>query len=159
MPACNSDLHMSDNEIGDEGLAGLARAVARNSSIRLLELCFNRITAAGAEALAKSMWGTTGLRALRLDNNQVGYLSWLFLRVLMFVLMCGTPASYQRVVIATSVCCEYFSLHQPCVRVIERYRRVCCVRVDVYVCHVFVRPKVGRRATTVSKRQPNWLKN
>ncbi|CAN0374981.1 unnamed protein product, partial [Ectocarpus sp. 8 AP-2014] len=63
---------MSDNEICDEGLAGLARAVARNSSIRLLELCFNRITAAGAEALAKSIWGTTGLSALRLDNNQVG---------------------------------------------------------------------------------------
>ncbi|CAM9502492.1 unnamed protein product [Ectocarpus sp. 13 AM-2016] len=63
---------MSDNEICDEGLAGLARAVARNSSIRLLELCFNRITAAGAEALAKSIWGTTGLKALRLDNNQAG---------------------------------------------------------------------------------------
>lgn len=66
-----SDLYMSDNEIGDEGLAGLARALRRNTSIHLLELCFNRITAAGAEALAKSIWGTAGLRALRLDNNQV----------------------------------------------------------------------------------------
>lgn len=67
----HSDLHMSDNEIGDEGLEGLARALRRNTSVRLLELCFNRITAAGAEVLAKSIWGTTGIRALRLDNNQV----------------------------------------------------------------------------------------
>ncbi len=63
---------MSDNEIGDEGVEGLARALRLNTSIRLLELCFNRITAAGTEVLAKSIWGTTGLRALRLDNNQVG---------------------------------------------------------------------------------------
>ena len=69
-----SDLHMSDNEIGDEGLEGLARALRINTSIRLLELCFNRITAAGTEILAKSIWRTTGLRALRLDNNQVGRL-------------------------------------------------------------------------------------
>ncbi|CAN0275964.1 unnamed protein product, partial [Hapterophycus canaliculatus] len=63
---------MSDNEIGDEGLEGLARALRRNESVRLLELCFNRITAIGAEALAKAIWESTGLRALRLDNNQIG---------------------------------------------------------------------------------------
>lgn len=67
-----SDLHMSDNEIGDKGLDGLAHALRRNKSVRLLELCFNRITAAGAEVLAKALWGCTTLRSLRLGNNQVG---------------------------------------------------------------------------------------
>ena len=66
-----SDLHMSDNEIGDESLEGLGHALRRNSSVRLLELCFNRITGAGAEAFSKSMWGCATLRSLRLDNNQV----------------------------------------------------------------------------------------
>lgn len=61
---------MSDNEIGDEGLEGLARALRRNKSVRLLEVCFNRVTAAGAEALAKAIWGCTWLKAIRLDNNK-----------------------------------------------------------------------------------------
>lgn len=62
---------MSDNEIGDGGLEGLARALKRNTAVRLLELCFNRISSAGAETLAKSVWGCRTLTALRLDNNQV----------------------------------------------------------------------------------------
>lgn len=63
---------MSDNEIGDNGLEGLAHALRRNSTVKLLELCFNRITAAGAESFSKAIWGCKTLRSLRLDNNQVG---------------------------------------------------------------------------------------
>lgn len=66
-----SDMHMSDNEIGDEGLERLAYSMRRNRSVRLLELCFNRITGAGVEAFAKCLWGSMMLRALRFDNNQV----------------------------------------------------------------------------------------
>lgn len=66
-----SDLYMSDNEIGDEGLEGLAHALRQNTSLKLLELCFNRITAVGAESFSKAAWGAAGIRSLRLDNNQV----------------------------------------------------------------------------------------
>lgn len=80
---------MSDNEIGDEGVEGLSRALRLNTSIRLLELCFNRITAAGTEVLAKSIWGTMGLRALRLDNNQVGTVVYIHLASFVEGCSCG----------------------------------------------------------------------
>lgn len=65
-----SDLHVSDNEIGNEGLQGLAQALRHNRSLQLLELCFNRITAAGAESLAANIGECRNLRSIRLDNNQ-----------------------------------------------------------------------------------------
>lgn len=72
-----SDMHMGDNEIGDEGLERLAHSLRRNRSVRLLELCFNRITGAGVEVFAKCLWGSMTLRALRFDNNQVrGWTGW-----------------------------------------------------------------------------------
>ncbi|CAN0045103.1 unnamed protein product, partial [Choristocarpus tenellus] len=64
-------VYVSDNDIGDEGLFAVSKALVRNRSVRLLELGFNRITAVGVEALAKSMWGYTALKNIQLDNNQV----------------------------------------------------------------------------------------
>ena len=80
---------MSDDEIGDKGVEGLAQALRRNKSVRLVELCFNRISAAGAEALAKSVWGCSTLRALRLNNNQVRPADWLVVWLVWLVGQCG----------------------------------------------------------------------
>lgn len=65
---------MSDNELGDEGVASLSQALAanRNCPLRVLDLTYNNMRAAGAAALAKYVTSSTRLLDLSIRNNEVG---------------------------------------------------------------------------------------
>jgi len=66
-------LSLSNLKIGDYGIAQFAQSVARNKLLPLevLQLSFNHITCAGVKNLVHAIGGSTTLRELRLDNNNV----------------------------------------------------------------------------------------
>ena len=64
-------LHLGGNQLGDEGVAPLAKAVAENYALEELDLPSNGIGDAGAVALASAMLVNRHLRSLELWGNRV----------------------------------------------------------------------------------------
>jgi Ran GTPase-activating protein (RanGAP) involved in mRNA processing and transport len=67
-------LSLPNCDIGDESLALLVASMKMNrEQLRLesLQLSFNRITCRGIESLSNAIWGSTMLKELLLDNNEI----------------------------------------------------------------------------------------
>ena len=72
---CLRVLSLPNCEIGDEEVAMLASSIKRNRDrlpIDSIHLSFNNMTHKGLESLTNSVWGSTTLRELKLDNNEIG---------------------------------------------------------------------------------------
>jgi len=65
-------LYVSQNAIGDEGVAHIAKAMTVNKGLRAIELGFNDVSAQGIETLCGSLLNYTSLMYLHLDNNTMG---------------------------------------------------------------------------------------
>jgi len=66
-------LCLNNNKINDQGMMLLSQALSQNKNIPLesLELSFNEITDQGLEFLMNSVWGSTTLKKLKVDNNKI----------------------------------------------------------------------------------------
>lgn len=66
-------LGLSNNEIDDRGIALLSQALAQNKKIPLttVHLSFNKISCVGIECFMNSIWGSTTLKEVKLDNNKM----------------------------------------------------------------------------------------
>lgn len=66
-------LSVSDNSLDDQDILLLAQALTQNKFVPLesLQLSFNEITCQGVECLMNAVWGSTSLRVLKLDNNNI----------------------------------------------------------------------------------------
>jgi Ran GTPase-activating protein (RanGAP) involved in mRNA processing and transport len=61
-------------EINDDSLALLASSIKTNRArlpLRSLQLSFNQITCKGVEILVNALWGTSTLKELLIDNNEI----------------------------------------------------------------------------------------
>ncbi|KAL3915351.1 MAG: hypothetical protein SGILL_005696 [Bacillariaceae sp.] len=68
-------LSLPNCEIGDEEVAALASSIKANKEvlpIESIQLSFNAISHKGMEALANALWGSTTLKQLEVDNNEIG---------------------------------------------------------------------------------------
>jgi len=68
-------LSLPNCDIGDEEISMLALSMKSNKGrlpIESLQLSFNNITHKGLEAMANALWGSTTLRELKVDNNNIG---------------------------------------------------------------------------------------
>ena len=70
--AALKSLFLSSNEIGDEGVKALVKALETNKTLTTLDLRNNKIKDAGAKALAMSLKYNTTLTTLNLDSNEIG---------------------------------------------------------------------------------------
>ena len=70
-PALPPPTPQTPTQIGDEGAAALAQALAKNASIAELHLCNNNITDIGASALAVALESNTTLAVLGLQDNHI----------------------------------------------------------------------------------------
>jgi Ran GTPase-activating protein (RanGAP) involved in mRNA processing and transport len=62
-------------EIGDDEISLLSSSFRANKArlpIESIQLSFNQITHKGLEALSNALWGSTTLKELKLDNNEIG---------------------------------------------------------------------------------------
>jgi Ran GTPase-activating protein (RanGAP) involved in mRNA processing and transport len=62
-------------DIGDDDVSTLAASIKLNKSrlpVESIQLSFNNISHKGAECLANSLWGSSTLRELEVDNNKFG---------------------------------------------------------------------------------------
>eukprot|EP00977_Amphora_coffeiformis_P014716 scaffold4201_cov178-Amphora_coffeaeformis.AAC.11 len=68
-----TSLCLNNNKINDQGMTLLSQALSQNKNIPLesLELSFNEITDQGLEYLMNSVWGSTTLKKLKVDNNRI----------------------------------------------------------------------------------------
>jgi Ran GTPase-activating protein (RanGAP) involved in mRNA processing and transport len=67
------ELHLGENELGDEGVAVLASGIlSRGTSLRYLDLRANGITEAGAMSLQGLLVSSQNLIGLNLSNNELG---------------------------------------------------------------------------------------
>jgi hypothetical protein len=64
-------IHLSGNQISDEGAAALADALQANTSVTSVDLGGNRIGNAGATALAESLQVNTSVTMIWLSSNQI----------------------------------------------------------------------------------------
>jgi Ran GTPase-activating protein (RanGAP) involved in mRNA processing and transport len=66
-------LCLSNNNIDDNDMLLLSQAFSQNKlvPIEVLALSFNQITCAGVECLMNSVWGSSTLRTIKLDNNRI----------------------------------------------------------------------------------------
>lgn len=64
---------LTNNNITDQGMMLMSQALSQNKNVPLenLELSFNEITDQGLEFLMNSVWGSTTLKKLKLDNNKI----------------------------------------------------------------------------------------
>lgn len=61
-------------DMGDEEIGVLAASIKVNKSrlpVESIQLSFNNMTQTGLESLANALWGSTTLRELHVDNNQI----------------------------------------------------------------------------------------
>lgn len=68
-------LSLPNCEIGDEELGMLAASLKSNKDhlpIESIQLSFNRFTHKGLEVLMNALWGSSTLKDLEVDNNQIG---------------------------------------------------------------------------------------
>lgn len=68
-------LSIPNCDLEDTDLAGLAASLKDNRENLILEslqLSFNQFTGKGIEPLVNALWGLTGLKELKLDNNNIG---------------------------------------------------------------------------------------
>jgi len=68
-------LSMPNCDLDDSDLATLAASLKNNRENLILEslqLSFNQFTGKGIEPLVNALWGLTGLKELKLDNNNIG---------------------------------------------------------------------------------------
>jgi len=62
-------------EIGDDEIGVLSGSFRTNKArlpMESIQLSFNRISHRGLEALSNALWGSTTLKELKLDNNEIG---------------------------------------------------------------------------------------
>jgi len=66
-------LCLSNTNIDDNDMVLLSQALSQNKSLPLesLRLSFNEITCQGVECLMNSIWGSSTMREIRLDNNRI----------------------------------------------------------------------------------------
>ena len=69
MPPLNIDL--SHNNIGDEGVKELCRALVANRSIRRVDLCGNHISAVGLRMITHALRYNTGITSVDLSGNHL----------------------------------------------------------------------------------------
>ena len=69
MPPLNIDL--SHNNIGDEGVKELCRALVANRSIRRVDLCGNHISAVGLRMITHALRYNTGITSVDLSGNRL----------------------------------------------------------------------------------------
>ena len=64
---------MSNNDLEDKDMALFSQSISRNKlvPIEVLRFSFNKFTCVGVENLMNAIWGSTTLKELRLDNNNV----------------------------------------------------------------------------------------
>jgi Ran GTPase-activating protein (RanGAP) involved in mRNA processing and transport len=73
--SCLRVISLPNCNIGDEELSMLASGIRPNRDklpLESIQLSFNNITYKGLEALINAVWGSSTLRELRLDNNDIG---------------------------------------------------------------------------------------
>jgi Ran GTPase-activating protein (RanGAP) involved in mRNA processing and transport len=69
---CLRELHLGENELGDDGVAVLTTGLLKNKSVRLLDLRSNGISAEGCLSLQGLIVSSQYLESLRLANNEIG---------------------------------------------------------------------------------------
>lgn len=67
------ELHLDTNQVDDESVEDIAKMLAVNKSLRVVNLGANRIGDAGAAALAEMLKDNTTLQELNLGSNEIGY--------------------------------------------------------------------------------------
>ena len=73
--SCLAVLSLPNCNLGDEEVCQLSRSIKANRAklpIESLQLSFNNVTHKGLESLMNSLWGSSSLKELRLDNNEIG---------------------------------------------------------------------------------------
>lgn len=70
--SCLRELHLAENDLGDDGVAILAKGVLSNTSLRLLDIRANGVTSTGAMSLQGMISRSQFLSALCLANNELG---------------------------------------------------------------------------------------
>jgi Ran GTPase-activating protein (RanGAP) involved in mRNA processing and transport len=72
---CIRVLSLPNCDMGDEEIAMLASSIKTNRDrlpVESIQLSFNNMTHKGLESLTNAVWGSTTLRELKLDNNEIG---------------------------------------------------------------------------------------
>jgi Ran GTPase-activating protein (RanGAP) involved in mRNA processing and transport len=73
--SCLRVISLPNCNIGDEEVSMLASGIRPNREklpLESIQLSFNNMTYKGLEALINAVWGSSTLRELRLDNNEIG---------------------------------------------------------------------------------------
>jgi Ran GTPase-activating protein (RanGAP) involved in mRNA processing and transport len=73
--SCLRVISLPNCNIGDEEVSMLASGIRPNRGklpLETIQLSFNNMTYKGLEALINAVWGSSTLRELRLDNNEIG---------------------------------------------------------------------------------------
>lgn len=73
--SCLRVISLPNCDMGDEEVGMLASSIKTNKGrlpVESIQLSFNTITHKGLESLTNAVWGSTSLRELRLDNNEIG---------------------------------------------------------------------------------------
>lgn len=67
------NIALANNNLNDSDLALLSQSLTQNKEMPLtsLVLSFNKITCVGVECLMNAVWGSTTLKEIKLDNNEM----------------------------------------------------------------------------------------
>ena len=68
-----TEMDISENKIGDKGMAYIATALHTNTTTRTLNVRDCHISNVGAESLARALAVNTSLQVLVMDGNNIGY--------------------------------------------------------------------------------------
>ncbi len=72
---CLRLISLPNCDMGDEEICILASRIRANKArlpLESIQLSFNNMTHKGLEALSNALWGSTTLKELKLDNNEIG---------------------------------------------------------------------------------------
>lgn len=73
--SCLKVISLPNCDMGDEEICILASSIRKNKArlpLESIQLSFNNLTYKGLEALSNALWGSTTLKELKLDNNEIG---------------------------------------------------------------------------------------
>lgn len=73
--SCLQVISLPNCDIGDDEIAMLALGIKANKTrlpVTSIQLSFNNISHKGLESLTNALWGSTTLRELEVDNNEIG---------------------------------------------------------------------------------------
>jgi hypothetical protein len=73
--SCLRVISLPNCDMGDEEVGMLASCIKSNKGrlpVECIQLSFNNMTHKGLESLTNAVWGSTTLRELKLDNNEIG---------------------------------------------------------------------------------------